>query len=417
MKEINYPANSQLLFFPMMSGTISAGFKNKKYQDAYKYTHYGIDCDSRYGEDFDVVASATGTVIGVEKNLKNSLGCICVIQYNNVYNPTTKKIFNCVIRYYHMASLYVKKGDSVQAYQPIGRVINHKWWNHIHFELDTDIKHPFYTPQVAESSSVLLVRKGATATTILNPLTVLVVGNKQTMMVHNLAIYADKVLDAPKYSEGIKTSVVDTPKKKEHFPYLPINDCKVTCGYKNPAYLKTYKMEHYGCDMVSASNNRAIYASDDGEVVASGWDGVGPESAPNGAQSGCGYVLVICYPEMYMKPKAKNCGATFTYLHLREKPKVQKGEKVSQGQLLGYYGGTGLYVNGDHLHLQIDYDITYPLACMGMASSGHAILKHGTVDSTVNPLDILYIGEKQSVVGGKYPAQYNASDLKKLEKI
>ena len=56
MKEINCPAGAQLMMMPMMNGTIAAGFKNKKYQEAYKFPHYGVDFDSRYGEDFKVVA-------------------------------------------------------------------------------------------------------------------------------------------------------------------------------------------------------------------------------------------------------------------------------------------------------------------------------------------------------------------------
>ena len=50
-------------------------------------------------------------------------------------------------------------------------------------------------------------------------------------------------------------------------------------------------------------------------------------------------------------------------------------------------------VFGAHLHLQIDTDTKYPQYCMGMGSSGHRILKHGLVDSTVNPMDILYLGK------------------------
>lgn len=75
-----------------------------------------------------------------------------------------------------MAQLYVKKGDRVKAYDQLGQVINHKWWNHVHVEIDFDIKYPFYTPQVAEKSSALLVRKGATDSSLLNPMEILVVG-------------------------------------------------------------------------------------------------------------------------------------------------------------------------------------------------------------------------------------------------
>lgn len=429
MKEINCPAGAQLMMMPMMSGTIAAGFKNKKYQEAYKFPHYGVDFDSRYGEDFKVVASGSGTVIGVEKNLNNSLGCICVIQYDNVYNPTTKKVESYVFRYYHMAQLYVKKGDKVKTYDQLGQVINHKWWNHVHVEIDSDIKYPFYTPQVAEKSSALLVRRGATDSSLLNPMSVLVVGRQQSMMVHNLAIYADHTSDAPRFVEGLPAPTIPTkpesqpeikPKPQvqvqdKTLPILPINDAKLTCGYKNPLYYQQYGIRHYGCDLVSVSNKRGVYASADGKVIAAGWDGTNTPAYPNGNNSGCGYVLIIVYPNIKIKGMQKT-GATFTYLHLKEQPVVKVGSQIKQGQLLGYYGDTGSMVFGAHLHLQIDTDTKYPQYCMGMGS-GHRILKHGTVDSTVNPMDILYLGKNQSIVGGRYPAQYDRNDLQKLEKI
>ena len=201
MISVKAPKNAQLLYFPMIDCTVAAGYKNAKYRKAYEYVHYGVDFDSKRAVDFDVVASGFGTVIGVEKN-NNSIGYVVIIRYDKAYNPTTKKMQTLILRYYHLFDCFVEEGEDVKPYQKIGVVSgSHKWWNHVHLEIDKDYLNPCYTPQVAEASSKLLVRKGATDKTMLNPMDVLVIGKKQTARVHSLAVYADKNKDAPKYTE------------------------------------------------------------------------------------------------------------------------------------------------------------------------------------------------------------------------
>lgn len=405
MKEVYAPTGSQLAFYPMGECTVAAGYKNAKYRRDYGYIHYGVDFDDRWGKDFNVLASGTGTVLGTEKN-SNSIGGVVVIQYDNVYNPTTKTKRSLIFRYYHLYSISVKKGQKVSAYQVIGKISgSHKWWNHIHLEIDTDIKHPFHTPQVAEGSSKMLIRAGATSTTILNPIAVLVVGKKQTARVHSLAVYATTAVDSPRFSEG-------NPPSKEEIKapiqklIMPMNDAKITCGYKNAYYKSIYKLHHYGIDMVSASGKRELYGLGNGTVIAAGWDGV--TAAKNGANAGCGYVLIVKYENVYNHSTKKSCDLICTFMHMKEMPLVKEGDKITTKTLLGYYGGTGAYVSGDHLHVQFDTDTKYPLACMPMAATGHKILKRGTIDSTVEPCYILHRGKGQTVALGKYEQQYDS---------
>ena len=191
---------SQYLFYPMMDAYISAGYLSDAYRKGYGYPHYGMDFDERGGKGFDVIAGGSGVVLGTEKNA-NSIGGVVVIQYNDVYNPTTKKVQDLIARYLHLAEIKVQKGERVTAYQPIGHVSgSHKWWNHVHLELDTDTAYPFNTPQVSEGASRLLVRYPATAATLLNPAAILVVGKKQKAQVHPLAVYADD-RDKPRWQE------------------------------------------------------------------------------------------------------------------------------------------------------------------------------------------------------------------------
>ena len=405
MKEVYAPSGSQLLFFPMEECTVAAGYKNAKYRRDYGYIHYGVDFDDRWGKDFNMLASGTGTVLGVEKN-SNSIGGVVVIQYDNVYNPTTKTKRSLIARYYHLHTINVKKGQKVKAYDKLGKISgSHKWWNHIHMELDTDIKHPFHTPQVAEGSSKLLIRKGATATTILNPMAVLVVGKKQTARVHSLAVYATTAVDSPRFAEGDPPSSEEIKAPVQRL-IMPMKDAKITCGYKNAYYKSIYKMHHYGLDMVSSSGNKEVRGLGNGTVIAAGWDGV--TSARNGASAGCGFVLIVKYENVYNHNTKKSCDVICTLMHMQDNPLVKAGDKITTETLLGYYGGTGAYVSGDHLHVQFDTDTKYPLACMPMAATGHKILKRGTVDTTVEPCYILHRTKGQTVSLGKHEQQYDS---------
>ena len=108
---IKKPKQSQLLIFPMNAATISAGYKNKVYsqQPAHRFTHYGVDYCTLGNDDFDVVGQGNGEVIGVEFNAHNSLGGIVVVKYDDVFIPTLNCVTSLILRYYHMATLYIKK--------------------------------------------------------------------------------------------------------------------------------------------------------------------------------------------------------------------------------------------------------------------------------------------------------------------
>ena len=212
---------SQFLFYPMKKGYLSTGFKNPDYARKNKFAHYGIDMDEWAAAGFDVLAGGSGTVLGVEM-CRNSVGGVVVIRYEDVYNPTTKKVQDLIARYLHLAEIKVQKGERVTAYQPIGHVLgDHPWWNHIHLELDTDTAYPFNTPQVSEGASRLLVQKPSTDASIINPVDVLVVGEQQTAEIHPKAIYTTAA-DKPRWNEGDLT--------------LTTSDKKIcpTCGRELP---------------------------------------------------------------------------------------------------------------------------------------------------------------------------------------
>ena len=185
----------------MVDCTISAGFKNAKYRKMYGYQHYGVDFDSKRAVDFNVIASGEGKVIGIEKN-NNSIGYVVIIRYDKVYNPSSKKVQSLILRYYHLYDCYVEEDEDVRPYQVIGMVSgSHKWWNHVHVEVDKDFLHPTFTPQVSEGASKLLRRKGATDKTMLDPIGVFAIGKKQNAKIHSLATCVNWVTDTPRFKE------------------------------------------------------------------------------------------------------------------------------------------------------------------------------------------------------------------------
>lgn len=201
MVAVKAPKGAQLLYFPMMDCTISAGFKNKDYQKKHKCVHYGVDFDSKRAVDFDGVSYGNGVIENIEQN-KNSIGGVVVFRFDNVYCPKDKKVRSVIVRQYHAHKIIVKKDQKVKALQPVVEVSGtDKYDNHLHTEIDFDVRYPYHTPQVKENGSKLLRRKGATDKTIVDPLDILVVHPKQKCKVHSLADCADPVKDAPRYYE------------------------------------------------------------------------------------------------------------------------------------------------------------------------------------------------------------------------
>ena len=185
---------------------------------------------------------------------------------------------------------------------------------------------------------------------------------------------------------------------------LPINDMRLTASYKNAAYRQRFGFDHYGVDATSRSGNTALYGLGSGIVVAAGLDGA------KGEASGCGYVLVIKYPACVINGRDA-ADLVCTYFHMREKPPVKTGDEVTTETLLGHYGNTGANTTGAHLHIQFDTDTDYPLWCSGISGKESLILKPGTVDSTVDPLDVLHIGPGQSLMSDVDPKYYAGENL------
>ena len=171
---------------------------------------------------------------------------------------------------------------------------------------------------------------------------------------------------------------------------LPIRDMGVTAGYKNAKYLAQFGFRHYGIDAISESGDKTVYAMGNGEVLAAGLDGTA------GDWSGMGWVTVIRYNKVYIPSTGKvlDLIAT-TFHHEAGSVQVKAGDMVTAETVIARYGNTGGTTlpsgarMGNHLHMQLDTDVDWPLYCYGISGRGSRILKCGTADSTMNPFDVL----------------------------
>jgi len=159
---------------------------------------------------------------------------------------------------------------------------------------------------------------------------------------------------------------------------LPINQAKLTASWKTQSYRTRFGFEHYGIDLVSTAGQTLVYASGNGTVLAAGYDNV------------FGYYLVIRYQT------ARRPGFTgevicrmFHFASLL----VRAGQRVTKDTKLGYYGNTGLYTTGAHLHLEMDRDVAYPYYTPTLSGRSTRFLgkTYGANDASMdNPLSWLH---------------------------
>lgn len=162
---------------------------------------------------------------------------------------------------------------------------------------------------------------------------------------------------------------------------FPVKKAKITAGYMSKMYKEKHGYNHYGVDMICVNDEDfTVYACGNGTVITAGND------------VGLGYITVIRYDNVIIgtgsSSTVSNVIAT-TFHHEAGSIKVKAGDKVNADTVIARYGKTGYGIEGEHLHIQFDTDISNPLYCTGINGSGSTILKRGTVDSTINPVLIL----------------------------
>ncbi len=119
------------------------------------------------------------------------------------------------------------------------------------------------------------------------------------------------------------------------FMRTPVNGARMSSKYgmrRHP--ILGYSRLHTGTDFAAASGT-AIFAAADGIITFMDWNG--------GPNRGYGRYTVVKHNDTY----------STAYAHQsRFAPKIQKGSRVRQGQIIGYVGSTG-YSTGPHLHYEV----------------------------------------------------------------
>lgn len=156
---------TQKLILPVNNCKVTVSYKwGNAYAHNYGGTHYGMDM---YGNS-TVYAMGAGTVMAC--GWDNVCGNVVAIQYNDVVDHVYGGSYDVIVRYYHLASIRVKKGQVVTkdtAVGIIGSTGTHVDGIHLHLEIDKDTQYPCYTPTLSRSSNLLKKGlRGAKDTTI-----------------------------------------------------------------------------------------------------------------------------------------------------------------------------------------------------------------------------------------------------------
>lgn len=159
---------AQRLALPVNQMRITVGYKHPWYPknpSTKGLTHYGVDCTYINTSKTTLYGLGVGEVTHI--GMDTLLGGCVVVKYLNC-ECTDGKIRNLAVRYYHMDSISVKKGQKVTLDTKLGHMGNKGKYSsgrHLHFEIDTDINYPQYTPTLKVSSNIA---KAGTDSTI-NP--------------------------------------------------------------------------------------------------------------------------------------------------------------------------------------------------------------------------------------------------------
>lgn len=157
---------------------------------------------------------------------------------------------------------------------------------------------------------------------------------------------------------------------------------------------------HYGVDW-GAPAGTPVHAVADGAVTFAGWDYSG---------YGGGWHVIIDHGD----------GLTSHYLHMRDRPTLNVGQRVRAGQQIGVVGDTGIS-RGSHLHLEIKRDgvavdplpllrhTEYSLGEIDMPFAAVIDNKHWYLvipQGSGKPKAVILYGESQVEERGEFPVVY-----------
>lgn len=158
------------LILPINNCRLTASYQNESYRSRFGFSHYGVDLISTSPQT-RVYVSGDGVVLAT--GYDNVVGNTIVVRYNNAYCQRSQQTVDLIVRYFHMRSIAVNKGQNLNKDTVLGEYGNTGSFStgaHLHLEVDQDVDYPLYTPTIASSSFLKGSRAGATASTMSNPL-------------------------------------------------------------------------------------------------------------------------------------------------------------------------------------------------------------------------------------------------------
>ena len=178
---------------------------------------------------------------------------------------------------------------------------------------------------------------------------------------------------------------------------FPVNNARITAGYKVSKYETLGYGRRYGTDYVDADHigeigNRNIIASGLGKIYRSGWD------------RNVGYFACIVYPDALIMENGRRTkkDVAVRYWHMKslDIPTVTDTTnpvEISKNEVIGTMGQEGKVANGIHLHVECDTDVTpeYTYWTPTHFASPH-IFQNGT-DTTISPGAVFQVGSNQRV--------------------
>ena len=108
-----------------------------------------------------------------------------------------------------------------------------------------------------------------------------------------------------------------------------------------------------------------------------------------GRDSIFGNCAVVLYKDVYIHETGETKDLIARCYHMADVPLVKKGDKITTKTRIGTIGTTGKYSSGVHLHLEFDTDTKNPMMVPGL--SGYTSMFQKGVDSTINPVGVLYV--------------------------
>lgn len=159
----------QKLILPINDCKVNASQYSTAYRLDFNMTHYGVDLISKNGHKY-LYGCGNGEVL--LSGYDNVFGNTLIVLYKNVLDHVTGEIKDIILRYFHMATVKVKVGQSITIDTYLGDYGNTGQYSagaHLHVSADYDTHWYNYEAGLAASSN--LIKKGNDST-MFNPMEV-----------------------------------------------------------------------------------------------------------------------------------------------------------------------------------------------------------------------------------------------------